>query len=422
MNILLDYIFPITSIEPTPAASTSFLKQVCLVVAPLGETPTGVITECTLMSQVAALTANDEAQQFFDAGMSKVFILPMEDLDLAEALDGVQDFYTLVISSDFSDEQVGQDVTTPAVAAYLTQGDLTFTAVKAGLLGNDISVEMVDDAELGEEVAHAEDGLVTIHIADGFSTAQQIADAVADSVSASALITVAIAMGEESTAQAVFAELPLENGAATVFTDGTGVQVGTFKGVIGVSSDDDEFLEEQAVISKRVAFHTTTGNKAQNMCFAFGKMLSNALNWRNQQYIQMPVADDVETLGSANTLFDDKISFVMSDDEFGERLALFAAGKKAIVAPYIQRNLEIDFQSAALSYISGNQPGYTLVQAALIEDELQKVIQSYIAKEWITAGTVEVLLEEDNFVASANINIADPKALWRIVGEMKHTL
>jgi len=79
-------------------------------------------------------------------------------------------------------------------------------------------------------------------------------------------------------------------------------------------------------------------------------------------------------------------------------------------------------QSAALSYISGNQPAYTHTQAALLEDELQKVINSYITKGWIAAGKVEVLLEEANFNASAYINIAEPKAMWRVPAEIRQTL
>jgi septum formation topological specificity factor MinE len=79
-------------------------------------------------------------------------------------------------------------------------------------------------------------------------------------------------------------------------------------------------------------------------------------------------------------------------------------------------------QSAALSYISGNQPAYTKKEAALLEDELQKVIQSYIDRDLIEAGVVEVELLQDNFVASAEINVSEPKALWRIFGEMRQTL
>jgi hypothetical protein len=309
MNILLDYFFPITAISPTPQASTAFLKQACVVVKPATDVPTGAISLCTSMAQVEALTDNEEAQQLFDAGMNRVYVLPMSTLDLDAALEGHEsDFFTLLISSDFTK------------------------------------------------------------------------------------------------------------------TDVTGADFGAFKGVIGVSSEDDTFLATQAAIENRAAFHTTTTNKAKNMFYAFGKMLSNSLNWLNQQYITMPVADDVDTLGEANALFDDKISFVIDDSEFGKRLGLFTAGGKAIVAPYITRNLEIDMQSKALSYISGNQPGYTRTHAALLEDELQKVIASYIDRQWIERGVVEVKLEQENFVASGYINISEPKALWRIFGEIRQTL
>ena len=55
-------------------------------------------------------------------------------------------------------------------------------------------------------------------------------------------------------------------------------------------------------------------------------MLSNLLNWNNQQYITMPVNDAVDTLGDAEALYDDKVSFVINDTEFGNRLALSAIG------------------------------------------------------------------------------------------------
>jgi hypothetical protein len=309
MNILLDYFFPITAIEPTPAASTAFLKQVCIVVKKKSGGTDGVITATTAMAGVTALTDNLEAQQLYNAGMNKVYVLVNDDLDLADILEGHEsDFHSILISSDFVDADV------------------------------------------------------------------------------------------------------------------TGADFGEFEGVIGVSSTDDTFLAVQAAISNRAAFHTTSGNKAKNMFYAFGKMLSNALSWRNQQYISMPFADDVDTLGEAETLFDDKISFVISDTEFGNRLSLFAAGGKAITAPYITKNLQLDMQSSALQYISGNQPAYTLKQAALLEDELQKVVQGYIDDEEIENGVVEVELEEDNFIASGSINISEPKALWRVFGEMRQTL
>ncbi len=423
MNILLDYFFPITAIEPTPQASTAFLKQVCVVVKPADDVTTGVITLCTSPSAVAALTDNTESQQLFDAGMNRVYILPMDDLDLAEALEGHEsDFFTVLISSDFSDEDAEHTDAAGGVKASKKIGDITFTAQTAGVAGNDITITLLTGASVGLEFCSLDGTDITIHMSDGVSTAQQVADALADSVSCSALVSAAIDVGDESVAQDDAGETGLEDGADAITGSEDGLQLGQFKGVCGISSADDEFLEAQAAISRRAAFHTTAENDAKNMFYAFGKLLANSLNWLNQQYITMPEADDVDTLGAAEALFDEKINFVISDSEFGERLALFACGGKAIVAPYIERNLEIDIQSAALSYVSGNQPAYTKVQAALLEDELQKVMASYIARQWIEAGTVEVKLEEDNFVASGYMNIAEPKALWRIFGEMRQTL
>lgn len=308
-NNLLDYFFPITSVSPTPAASTAFLKQACLVVSPDDGVTAGVATLCTSMAQVTALTENTEAQKLFDAGMSRVYILPADDLDLADALETYGSlFYTLLISSDFTDSDVTTDL-----------------------------------------------------------------------------------------------------------------DIGGFTGVVGLSSNDTSFLATQAAIENRCAFYKSGSNGASNLLYAFGKLLSNSLNWLNQQYITMPLADDVTLIGDANALFDDKVSFVFTDSEFGNRLGLFACGGKAIVAPYIVRNFEIDVQSKALSYISGNQPSYTITQASLLEDELQKVPDLYIQRQWIESGNIEIKLEQENFVASGYLNISEPKALWRIFGEIRQS-
>lgn len=197
-------------------------------------------------------------------------------------------------------------------------------------------------------------------------------------------------------------------------------EFGDFEGVIGMASTDDaKNATRAATIS---AWHSDSTSKAKNMFYAFGKLLSNTLNWKNQQYITVPYSNAVTELGDANTLFDSKISFVITDDEFGKRVALFAHAGEAIVKPYILKNLRVDMQSAALTYISGNQPDYNNKEASLLEDELDKVIQEYINDKWITAGTVEIKADQGNFVASGNINVAKPKAFWRIFGEMSETL
>lgn len=423
-KILLDYVFPVTTILPTPDASTAFLKQVCLVAKPKAgqEGNVGQIFTCTSMTAVGVRTDNTNAQQLFNAGMSRVLVLLANDLDLETFLDAHSgEFFTLLISDDFEDEDVeGDGEGDAAVAASLVKGDLTFTAKTPGVGGNDLSIEFLDTVDAGEESATVTGDKITVLIEDGVSTAQQIKDAIDNAVDASNLISVAIATGQEAVAQDAFAEDDLEGGVDSTVS---GLTVGTYDGIVGVSSDDDEFLGEQAAIENRCAFFHKVANGAKSMFFAFGTLLSNQTNWLNQQYISMPVNDDVDELGEAEALYDAKISFVINDDEFSNRLALFVAGGKAIIAPYILKNLVIDLQSAAVSWISGNQPQYTMKEAALLETRLQlDVLNLYIARAWITAGVIEIALEESNFVASGDINVSEPKALWRVFNEMRATL
>jgi hypothetical protein len=434
MNILLDYFFPITSITPTPQASTAWLKQACLVVKPKDETvEVGEVVLCTSIAQVeelAGANASAEAAELFAAGMNRIYVLPVEDLDLSDALEGYSaTFFTVLLSSDFSKEEVlgsGASEATPAQAASAKIQDILYVAKTAGVGGNSITVSYIEDQADGDEaIVGVTESAIVVDIDAAATTAQTIADAIEASGAADALVSVLVDEGDETDIQSVTGDpVSLSGGADEIPGDEVeqGLDLGEWSGVLGVSSTDDSFLGAQAVIENRCGFHTTTSTKAKNMAYAFGKLLANALNWLNQQYVQVRYADDVDTLGEANNLFDSKISFAISDSEFGQRLALFACGGKAIVAPYIVRNLEIDIQSAALSYISGNQPNYTLKAATLLEDELKKVIDSYIERQWIEDGKIEIKLEQQNFVASGYINIAEPKALWRIFGEMRQTL
>lgn len=431
MKILLDFFFPVTAVSPTPQASTAFLKQACLVVKPKGAVPVGVITLCTSMAQVTALTDNTEAQQLFDAGMNRVYILTASNLNLAAALDArAGEFYTLIVSSDFVDADI---------TLTQAQGVATITSF-ANLLTGTADTLTIEGVVFTAQAGAVTPGAGTFQAATSNDLTAASLAAQINAHPVTSLLVVATVVGAVVTLKSV-ANGFSGNDIDVVYTDGgvnvgltltglvsgklsggAGLMLGGFKGVTGVSSTNDVFLALQAAIENRVAFHTTSGNKAKNMAFAFGKLLSNALDWSNQQYIPMPLADDTDTLGEANALFDSKISFVISDDEFSNRLSLFAVGGKAIVAPYIERNLTVDMQSRALSYISGNQPSYSLTDAALLEDELQKVIDLYISRGWITAGEVDVRLEAENFVASAYMNIAEPKALWRIFGVISQTL
>lgn len=436
MKILLDYVFPISVITPTAQASTAFLKQACVVAKPKSgqEANVGNIYECTTMTQVNARTDNNNAQQLFNAGMSKVYILLASDLQLEDFLaDGAaSDFYSLLISDDFSDADM-TDVS--------ATGAITVTSFANLVSGTP------DVITIAGQAFTAQSGAATL----GTPTFQSATSNNATAASLAAQINGHTATAAKVTATVLNAIVTLTakdsgfggNDITVTYTDndtnvgatlsgltggklagGEGLTKGTFDGVVGYSSDDADFCATQAAIENRSCFFTNSTNKAKNMMYAFGKLLSNSSNWLNQQYIQMPVSDDVGTLGDANSLFDDKVSFVLEDDEFGNRLGLFAAGGKAIVAPYILKNLRIDLQSKALTWISGNQPQYTIKEAALLENRLQEDVinTNYINRNLIEAGTVRISLVQSNFVANGDIDVAEPKAFWRVFSEMRQTL
>lgn len=409
-KILLDYVFPISVITPTPAASTAFLKQAIVVVKPKSgqEANVGNVYEVTSMDGVEARTDNDNVQQLFNAGMSKVYLALADDLNLTDILNNHGNkAFTVLVSDDFVDDDVD------ATAATLVKGSLTFTAKTAGVGGNDISVEFLDTGTAGAEVVTVVGKKISVSMDGGVSTATQLKTKIDASAAAMALINpVTIAGGAGATTQAAFVEDQLEGG--------DGLSLGAWEGVLGIATDDQEIASTYAAVENRVGFFGAAGN----MFYAFGKMLSNLSNWTNQQYISMPFDDGVDELGEANSLFDDRVSFVISDDEMGKRLALFAAGGKAIVAPYISKNLRYDLQSRAVQWISANQPDYSIKQASLLETRLSEDILKarYLDTGLIQAGTISIQLLQDNFVGTGFIDIAEPKALWRVFGEMRSTL
>jgi hypothetical protein len=432
MKFLLDYVFPITVITPTVAASTAFLKQACLVATPKSgqEGNVGTIYECTTMTQVAARTDNANAQQLFNAGMSKVYILLADDLDLEDYItEGLgSDFYTLLVSDDFADADI-EDAQ--------AEGTYTITSY-ANLVSGTDDVITVGGVAFTAQVGAATLGAATFQAAtSNDATATSLAAQINAHATTSALVT-AEAAGAVVTLTANDAGAS-GNAITTTYTDndtnvgatvsgatltgGAGIILGTWEGVVGVSSDDEDFCEDQAIIENRVCFFTSSANGAKNMCYAFGKLLS-ATNWKNQQYITMPFDDGIANLGDAESLFDDKVSFVITDDEYSNKLSLFAVGGRAIVSPYILKNLRVDLQSRALSWISANQPQYTIKEASLLETRLKEDVINdlYVLRNLITAGTVAISLVNENFVATGAINVAPPKGLWRVESEMQQTL
>ena len=195
------------------------------------------------------------------------------------------------------------------------------------------------------------------------------------------------------------------------------IDLGSFSGVVGWSTESKENAKAFTIKSNNVGFVDASANLSQNMYWAFGKLLS-ANNWKNQQYIEMPLSSGIDTINKAELHFEDAVSFVLTSEEYGNRLALFASNRRAIVAPYVFEELQLKLQSKAVQYISLNQPNYTESEASLLEDSLQAVIDGYVEQGLLTHGSIVVKLTDENFVVSATIQVPEPKALWRIKAEM----
>lgn len=125
------------------------------------------------------------------------------------------------------------------VFASLEQGDLTFTAKARGTAGNSVTVALVDGGTAGAETVEVVGSDIVVNMDDGVSTAQQIVDALEASEDAMALIGVAIAEGEEDTAQDAFAEDALEGGTDAFSWVAIGAAV-EIDGTTGEATDDDE--------------------------------------------------------------------------------------------------------------------------------------------------------------------------------------
>lgn len=195
------------------------------------------------------------------------------------------------------------------------------------------------------------------------------------------------------------------------------IDLGSFSGVVGWSTESKENAKAFTIKGSNVGFVDASANLSQNMYWAFGKLLS-ANNWKNQQYIEMPLSSGIDTINKAELHFEDAVSFVLTSEEYGNRLALFASNRRAIVAPYVFEELQNKLQSKAVQYISLNQPDYTESEASLLEDSLQAVIDGYVEQGLLTHGSIVVKLTDENFVLSAKIQVPEPKALWRIKAEM----
>ena len=137
----------------------------------------------------------------------------------------------------------------------------------------------------------------------------------------------------------------------------------------------------------------------------------------DKTYVEMPYSDGVTTVAEADSLFEDKVTFVLDSPQYGRRLGLFAAGGQAIIAPYITQELIANLQGAALQYLNLNRPQYTLAQAKLLEDYLTSDADArYVQTKLLDYVNISVSLENKNYVGTVSVSIPEPTALWRLKG------
>lgn len=209
----------------------------------------------------------------------------------------------------------------------------------------------------------------------------------------------------------------------TLLEDPTFTTPGTYTGFKGVkgwaTSDEADAKDYQAISTENnTGFVEPDSTDGANMFWAFGKLLSGS-TWKNQQFIPMPAVGATSSLGIAEQYFEDRVSFVLNSEQYGNRLAFFVNRGRAIVAPYIYEEFQLDLQSWSLIYLNTNQPNYTAVEASKMEDELLKKAKAkYVDTGLVSALTISILADQDNFVLSGDIQIAEPKAAWRVMANL----
>lgn len=197
-------------------------------------------------------------------------------------------------------------------------------------------------------------------------------------------------------------------------SDALNFDVGNFKGVVAANFASQQNAKMFGGVENRCGYN----GDIVNMFYAFGALLGDT-EWKNQQALSLPTTDGVTTAALAESKFDDRVSFGLTSDQYGTRLAFLVCGGIAIVAPYVIEEIKIRLQSRWLQYAAVNNPGYTVTDAKLVQQDLQTaVLDKYIEQNLIDSGSVEIALADDDFVANANIAFPRPRAWWRILATL----
>ncbi|MDR3050018.1 MAG: hypothetical protein LBV16_09360 [Elusimicrobiota bacterium] len=195
------------------------------------------------------------------------------------------------------------------------------------------------------------------------------------------------------------------------------LDAGNFKSVLFSSSADAQAAGIQAKKLLNCCYYKQEGN----LMYVIGKFLAQP-TWSNLQYEILPLDDAISDIADAENLFENGVSFSLKDSQSANRLSLFAQGNEAIIAPYVLKEIELKLQSETINWIALNRPSYNEVDCSILGQYLQgKVIAPYINNRIIPSGSVNITTEGgQNFVASGNIVIPKPTALWRVKANLQN--
>ena len=104
-DILLNYAMPIQKVTPLLGADLGFLHNALVLVKPKDESVERAVVECLSTAEVQNLT-NAKAYEMLDAGMSSIYVLPTDSLDLSELDLSKYGYFTIVIDEAFTKEEV----------------------------------------------------------------------------------------------------------------------------------------------------------------------------------------------------------------------------------------------------------------------------------------------------------------------------
>jgi len=191
-----------------------------------------------------------------------------------------------------------------------------------------------------------------------------------------------------------------------------------WQGVRGFAEVDRKICKDNANIKNTCAFYVAdSGKNAYKSFYSFGSLLS-AGTWRNQQYISTLSPDGaIVDLGAAEGLFDDRISFFLSDLTNGTRLGFFVAGGRSITAPYVEKEIELMLQHAMTKFLTVNQPFNVELERAELERIGQAKVNYYIDLGYLDPASendIKISKSAEAFKVNGKLTTAPAVALWRL--------